>query len=420
MLYLMNKEFISQEHVQIELSKDEVVMGNGSNSKTNEDKKNPKWLIKGHSESDMMDRNFEKRITRSQSSILNFALMAKVMKMDDPDNYAEASKKKEWNEAMEVEFNALVKNDTWDLVKLPKGKDVIGTKWVYKTKYNSDGSIDKHKAHLVSKGYAQKEGIDYTKTFAPVAKLDTIRMVLALVAQYKWIICQMDVKSTFLNGYVDEEIYVEQPKGFEIPGKEDRVYRLKKALYGLKQAPRAWYSRIDKYFQDHGLVKSSSEPNLYILQSGQDILIVALYVDDLIYTGNNFDLFQKFKSHMIVEFEMTDLGELHYFLGIEVWQKEDSIFMSQAKYTWDILKKFNMLSCKPATTPLEVGLKLYGHDDSNPVDVTLYRQLVGSLIYLTTTRPDISFAVNMVSRFMSEPKELHWKAIKRILRYCVV
>jgi hypothetical protein len=129
----------------------------------------------------------------------------------------------------------------------------------------------------------------------------------------------MDVKSTFLNGYVDEEIYVEQPEGFEIPGKEDCVYRLKKALYGLKQAPRAWYSRIDKYFQDHGLVKSSSEPNLYILQSGQDILIVALYVDDLIYTGNNLELFQKFKSHMIVEFEMTDLGELHYFLGIEVW-----------------------------------------------------------------------------------------------------
>jgi hypothetical protein len=193
----------------MELSNDEVVMGNGSSSKTNEDKKKPKWLIEGYFESDMMDRNFEKRITRSQSSILNFALMAKVTNMDDPYNYAEASKKKEWNEAMEAEFNALVKNDTWNLVKLPKGKDVIGTKWVYKTKYNSNGSIDKHKACLVAKGYAQKERIDYIETFSPVAKLDTIRMVLALAAQYKWIICQMDVKSTFLNGYVDEEIYVE-------------------------------------------------------------------------------------------------------------------------------------------------------------------------------------------------------------------
>jgi hypothetical protein len=150
--------------------------------------------------------------------------------------------------------------------ELPKGKEVIGTKWVYKTKYKSDGTIDKYKAHLVAKGYAQREGIDYTETFSPMAKMDTIRMVLALAAQYKWTIFQMDVKSAFLNGYVDEEIYVEQPEGFEVLGKEDKVYMLKKALYGLKQAPRSLYSRIDKYFQDHGLIKSLSKPNLYILQ----------------------------------------------------------------------------------------------------------------------------------------------------------
>jgi hypothetical protein len=135
---------------------------------------------------------------------------------------------------MEAELNVLVRNDTWDLVNLPKGKEVIGTKWVYKTKYKLDGTIDKYKAHLVAKGYAQREGIDYTETFAPVAKMDTIRMVLELAAQYKWTIFQMDVKSTFLNGYVDKEIYVGQTEGFEVPGKEDKVYRLKKALYGLK------------------------------------------------------------------------------------------------------------------------------------------------------------------------------------------
>jgi hypothetical protein len=167
---------------------------------------------------------------------------------------------------MEAELNALVRNDTWNSMNLPKGKEVIGTKWVYKTKYTSDGTIDKYTAHLVAKGYAQREVIDYTETFSLVEKMDTIMMVLALVAQYKWTIFQMDVKLAFLNGYVDEEIYVKQPEGFEVPGKEDKVYRLKKALYGLKQAPRAWYSRIDKYFQDHGLIKSLSEPNLYILQ----------------------------------------------------------------------------------------------------------------------------------------------------------
>jgi len=164
----------------------------------------------------MLDRNFEKIITRSQSSILNFALTTQVMKMDEPPNYAEASRKKEWNEAMEAELNSLVRNDTWDLVNLPKGKEVIGTKWVYKTKYKSDGTIDKYKARLVEKGYAQREGVDYNETFSPVEKLDTIMMVLALVPQYKWTIFQMDVKLAFLNVYVDEEIYVEQVLKFQV------------------------------------------------------------------------------------------------------------------------------------------------------------------------------------------------------------
>eukprot|EP01018_Ginkgo_biloba_P033190 Gb_05496 [translate_table: standard] len=150
---------------------------------------------------------------------------------------------------MEVEFDALVRNDTWTLMELPLDKNVIETKWIYKIKYKSDGSIDKHKARLVAKGYAQQEGIDYIETFAPVTKMDTIKIVLVLAEKNGWIIYQMDVKSAFLNGYVDEEIYVEQPQGFEIVGKENKVYNLKKSLYGLKQAPRAWYSRIDTYFQ---------------------------------------------------------------------------------------------------------------------------------------------------------------------------
>jgi hypothetical protein len=200
-----------------------------------------------------------------------------------------------------------------------------------------------------------------------VEMMDTIRRVLALASQYKWKFFQMDVKSFLLNGYVDEEIYVEHPEGFQVPSKQDKYYSLKKDLYGLKHAPRDRYSRIDKYFQYHGLIKILSEPNLSILQSGHDIMIVALYVDDLIYTGNNAELFQKFKSHMIAKFEMKDLGELHYLLGIEVWNKEDSILMSQGKYTLDILKKFIMISCKLATTPLEFGLNLYRQDDSKSI-----------------------------------------------------
>eukprot|EP01018_Ginkgo_biloba_P000332 Gb_04745 [translate_table: standard] len=196
----------------------------------------------------MLDTNFDKRMTRQQIRV-NFFFMTQVMKNNEPHSFYEAINKVQWKNVMEAEFDALVRNDTWTLMELPLDKDVIGTKWIYKTKYKSDGSIDKHKARLVAKGYAQQEGIDYTETFALVVKMDTIRIVLVLAAQHSWIIYQMDVKSTFLNGYVDEEIYVEQPQGFKIIGKENNVYKLKKALYGLKQAPQAWYSRIDTYFQ---------------------------------------------------------------------------------------------------------------------------------------------------------------------------
>ncbi|KAL0314939.1 UNVERIFIED_CONTAM: Retrovirus-related Pol polyprotein from transposon RE2, partial [Sesamum angustifolium] len=160
---------------------------------------------------------------------------------------------------MEEEIKMIVKNNTWGLADRPKDKDVIEVKWIYKTKLNADGSIQKHKARLVAKGYSQLPGIDYTETFAPVARLDTIRALIK-----KWKIYQMDVKSAFLNGYIDEEIYVEQPQGFIAKGSEEKVLRLKKALYGLKQAPRAWYSRIDKYFMDQGFWRSLSEPTLYI------------------------------------------------------------------------------------------------------------------------------------------------------------
>ncbi|KAL0388718.1 UNVERIFIED_CONTAM: Retrovirus-related Pol polyprotein from transposon RE2 [Sesamum radiatum] len=184
--------------------------------------------------------------------------------MLEPENFETAVKHKVWVQAMEEEIKMIEKNNTWELTDRPKDKEVIGVKWIYKTKLNADGSIQKHKARLVAKGYSQLPGIDYTETFAPVARLDTIRALIAIAANKKWKIYQMDVKSAFLNGYIDEEIYVEQPQGFIAKGSEEKVLRLKKALYGLKQAPRAWYSRIDKYFMDRGFRRSLSEPTLYI------------------------------------------------------------------------------------------------------------------------------------------------------------
>ncbi|KAL0339561.1 UNVERIFIED_CONTAM: Retrovirus-related Pol polyprotein from transposon RE2 [Sesamum radiatum] len=337
--------------------------------------------------------------------------------MLEPENFETAVKHKVWVQAMEEEIKMIEKNNTWELTDRPKDKEVIGVKWIYKTKLNADGSIQKHKARLVAKGYSQLPGIDYTETFAPVARLDTIRALIAIAANKKWKIYQMDVKSAFLNGYIDEEIYVEQPQGFIAKGSEEKVLRLKKALYGLKQAPRAWYSRIDKYFMDRGFRRSLSEPTLYIKSQGNDTLIVSLYVDDLIYTGNNEKMIQVFKEDMMKTFEMSDLGLMHFFLGIEINQEKEGIFICQRKYTETLLKKFKMESCKTVTTPLVTGEKYQKEDGSQKVDGSMYRSLIGSLLYLTATRPDIMFATCLLSRFMQSPSQVHYAAAKRILRY---
>ncbi|BBN69056.1 transposable element gene, partial [Prunus dulcis] len=241
----------------------------------------------------------------------------------EPEKYADAAQDESWLKAMEDELQMIEKNETWELVDRPTEKPVIGVKWVYKTKLNLDGSVQKNKARLVAKGYAQKPGLDYNETYAPVARLDTIRTLIALAAKKGWKLFQLDVKSAFLNGVLQEEVYVNQPEGFVIKGKEDKVYRLHKALYGLKQAPRAWYGEIDSYFTQCGFVKSLSEATLYTKVRGdKEILIVSIYVDDIVYTGSSQALLAEFKEDMMAKYEMTDLGLLHHFLGMGVVQTE--------------------------------------------------------------------------------------------------
>lgn len=335
----------------------------------------------------------------------------------EPAGYWEAKEDPKWRVAMQEELTMIEKNQTWELVERPEHRKVIGVKWVFRTKQNADGSINKYKARLVVKGYAQIFGVDFFDTFAPVARQDTIRMLLAIAAQKGWKICQLDVKSAFLNGFLEEEIYVEQPEGFVVKGHEDKVYLLKKALYGLKQAPRAWYSRIDEYLSKLGFVKSLSESTLYIKGDHANFIVISLYVDDLLVTGNNVELIQQFKDDMLQVFEMTDLGEMSYFLGMEVEQKNGEIFISQRKYAKEILKKFNMESCKSMSTPMCQKEKLCKDDGAEQVDETLYRSLIGCLMYLTATRPDILYVVSVLSRFMNCAKESHFKATKRVLRY---
>ena len=285
-------------------------------------------------------------------------------------------------------------------------------KWVYRTKLNADVTINKHKARLVVKCYAQIFGVDFLKTFTPAARLDMIRMLLAVAAQKGWKIFQLDVKSAFLIGYLQEKIFVDQPLGFVVGGEEEKVYLLKKVLYGLKLAPRAWYSRIDEH-----LLKHDFKSTLYIRTSNYDCIVVSLYMDDLFVTGNNLNMIDKFKAEMMKVFEMTDLGEMSYFLGVEVQQNQRGIFIGQQIYAKEILKKFKMEECKSMTTLINLKEKLCKEDGAGKVDEAIYRSLIGCLMYLTATRLDIMHVVNLLSRFMHCANEVHFKAVKRVVRY---
>ena len=220
----------------------------------------------------------------------------------EPQDFEEASRNEDWINAMNEEMATIVKNKTWEMVNLPNGKETNGLKWIFKIKYNEDGSIKKYKVRLVAKEYSQLPEVDFTETFAPVARMETIWIVLALAAQMELNVFQLDVKLTFLNGEIVEEVYVEQPKGYEVKGEENKVYRLWKAFYGLKQAPRSWNSKIDRYLVKNGFHRSSSEPSFYVKKEGTDFFIVYLYVDDIIYCGTNLKMVEEFKKSMLDEF----------------------------------------------------------------------------------------------------------------------
>lgn len=349
-----------------------------------------------------------------EEGMVHLALFAEF----DPINYEEAVKSEKWKKAMDAEIEAIERNNTWELIEMPPEGKVIGVKWIYKTKLNEKGEVDKYKARLVAKGYSQQYGIDYAEVFAPVARLDTVRVILSLAARNGWTVYQLDVKSAFLHGELNEEVFITQPPGYEQKGHEHKVYKLKKALYGLKQAPRAWYSRIESYFMKEGFEKCPHEHTLFVKRmDGGKMLIVCLYVDDLIFTGNDESMFRKFKHSMMTEFDMTDLGRMSYFLGLEVLQRSEGIYVSQRKYAQEVLERFNMSQCNAVHNPIVPGVKIMKDEGGVEVDSTLYKRIVGSLMYLTATRPDMMYVISLISRFMERPTELHLNAAKRVLRY---
>jgi hypothetical protein len=238
--------------------------------------------------------------------------------ISEPSTFDDCCKDKVWKDAMIEEYESILKNDVWEVVPRPQGKSVVTSKWIYKIKHVADGSVEKFKARFVARGFSQKEGIDYDEIFAPVSRYTSIKIIISLASIFDWKFHQMDVKTAFLNGEVEQEVYIEQPEGFVIHGNESHVCKLKKALYGLKQAPRAWYGRIDSFLQSLGLSKSIEDPNLYIKIATNHPVILVLYVEDLFLTGEEH-LIAQIKRELSVEFEMKDLSLMHYLLVSEVW-----------------------------------------------------------------------------------------------------
>lgn len=274
--------------------------------------------------------------------------------------------------------------------------------------------MDRYKARLVAKGYTQKYGIDYGDTFAPVAKMNTIRVLISIAANKDWPLKQFDVKNAFLNGYLEEEVYMDPPPGIDCGGS---VCKLRRALYGLKQSPRAWFGRFSNFMKQIGFKQSDADHTLFVRNNGGRITTLIVYVDDMAVTGNDHDEIAKLQLLLAKEFELKDLGQLKYFLGIEVARSKAGISMSQRKYVLDLLAETGMMDCKPVQTPIEVNHKLMMHSDQVPTNKERYQRLVGKLIYLSHTRPDIAYAVSVVSRFMQSPSEDHMNAVYRILRY---
>ena len=290
---------------------------------------------------------------------------------------------------------------------------------MYKIKRKSDCSLDRYKARIVAKGLKKRYGVDYEDTFSPVIKFATIRIILSLAVSKGWSLRQLDVQNAFLHGVLEEEVYMQQPLGYEDATKPGYVCKLDKALYGLKQAPRAWYSRLSMKLINLGFQASKADTSLFFFSKGGITIYVLVYVDDIIVASSSENATKRLLQDLNKDFALKDLGAVHYFLGMEVHKAGGGIILTQDKYANDLLKRVGMSDCKPVSTPLSTSEKLSLHEGSllGPEDATQYRSTVGALQYLTLTRPDIAFSINKVCPFLHAPTTVHWAAVKRILRY---
>ena len=349
------------------------------------------------------------------ASPISHTCLVAIDQFPEPSTYEQAVKHPGWIEAMNKEITALKINNTWEEVPLPTNKKAISCKWVYKTKLKADGTLERLKARLVIRGFTQQYGIDYEEVFSPVIKMTTIRTILALAAHNKWGIFQLDVNNAFLHGDLDEEVYMQMPKG--IPNPDNKVCRLRKSLYGLKQASRQWFTKLKDTLISLGFVQSKNDYSLFLNKTSTNITILAVYVDDILLTGSDSKEIQHVKQCLNEKFGIKDLGSLHFFLGLEVQHTPLGVILSQQKFTRELLRDCGFPIKRQASTPLPLNCRLLPEEGSLLDDPTTYRALVGKLNFLTNTRPDLCFTVQTLSQFLQQPRTSHLQALLHTLAY---
>lgn len=363
----------------------------------------------------------DRRVTRSASTfnLLNAGFAFCTGTPTTPDEACSGDEKDKWIDAMKSELDTMMENCTWDLVELPKDRKAIKNRWVFARKTDQSGKTIKYKARLLAKGFSQREGVDYSQTFAPVARYTSLRYILALAAEMDLNLSQMDAVSAFLNGPLEEDIYMEQPPIFD--DKTGRVCKLKRSIYGLKQSSRNWNQLLNQTLIDFGLKRTTSEQCIYVLRRSDAFMLVMIWVDDILIAYNNNDEEEKLRRALSTKFRMKYLGEASVILGINITRnrKQRTISIDQRKYIEQILEKFGMRECNPVSTPMDINVKFSKMMEKGENEEKFpYREAIGSLLFAAqVTRPDINFPVILLSRYSMDPGKSHWMGVKRIMRY---
>ncbi|WVZ18935.1 hypothetical protein V8G54_006257 [Vigna mungo] len=344
------------------------------------------------------------------------SMTATLSSIPIPSSYKQAMHNECLKKAIESELLALEENQTWDIMPCPPSVKPLGSKFVFSIKLRSDGSINRYKARLVVLGNKQEYGLDYDETFALVAKITTMRTILALVTSKSWPLHQMDVKNAFLHGDLKEEVYITLPGGMSTLS-PNTVFKLKRSLYGLKQAPRVWFEKFRSTLLGFSFNQSQYDPSLFLQRTPKGIVVLLVYVDDIVVTGSDQDVISRIKQMLNSTFHMKELGHLNYFLGLELHYHPEGIFVNQHKYIQDLVQLAGLTNATPVDTPMEVNVKYRRHEGELLDDPTQYRKLVGCLLYVTITRPDISYVVHTVSKFMQSPRHFHFSAVQHIIKY---